>query len=336
MKRKIIVFSILFLGLILITLFSIGAGSVSSGLKETCSVLMGNKENEVLYNIIWQIRIPRVIAAVILGGALSVAGFLLQTFFLNPIAGPYVLGVSSGAKLVVAITMIFSLKMGVILNSWMLIGAAFIGALISMGIVLLISFRIKSMSILVVCGIMIGYICSAVTEILVTFASDSNIVNLHNWSQGSFSGISWENDRLILILVFISLFITAFYIKPINAYRLGERYASSLGVNIRGLKIALIILSSLLAAVVTAFAGPVSFVGIAVPHLMRRAFKTGKPSVLIFGCFFGGAIVTLFSDTMARLIFAPLELSISTVTAVLLAPVVVVMMIRKHKAGDRF
>lgn len=334
MKRNIVVFSTLFLGLILITLFSIKAGSVSSDFKECLSILAGNKENEVLYSIIWQIRIPRVIAAIILGGALSVAGYLLQTFFLNPIAGPYVLGVSSGAKLLVAITMIFSLKKGIILNSWMLIGAAFIGALISMGIVLLISFRIRSMSILVVCGIMIGYICSAVTEILVTFANDTNIVNLHNWSQGSFSGVSWENDRLILIIVFLCLALTVFYIKPINAYRLGERYAASLGVNIRGLKIALIILSSLLAAVVTAFAGPVSFVGIAVPHLMRRAFKTGKPGVLIFGCFLGGAIVTLLSDTLARMIFAPLELSISTVTAVLLAPVVVIMMIRKHKAGD--
>ena len=153
--------------------------------------------DSTLYQIVWKIRLPRIVAAILLGGALSVSGFLLQSFFQNPIAGPYVLGISSGAKLVVALTMIICLQRGLTLNSAGMVVAAFVGSLIAMGFVLLISFRVSKMSLLVVCGIMIGYICSAITDFCVTFADDSNIVNLHNWSLGSFSGMTWENVRLI-------------------------------------------------------------------------------------------------------------------------------------------
>lgn len=282
------------------------------------------------YHIIWDIRLPRILSAIFLGGALSISGFLLQTFFGNPIAGPYVLGISSGAKLTVALTMIYLLGKGITISSFGMVVAAFIGAMLAMGFVLLISLRVHKMSLLIVCGIMIGYICSAITDLCVTFADDSNIVNLHNWSQGSFSGMNWSNVGMITVIVTITFVVTLFLSKPIGAFQMGENYARNMGVNILALRIALILLSSFLSACVTAFAGPISFVGIAVPHLVKMAMGTAKPLVLIPGCFFGGAVVTLFCDGIARTLFAPTEVSISSVTAVLLVPVVIVMMLRKQ------
>ena len=300
-------------------------------MRELLLILSGHVKEGTAYHIIWDIRMPRILSAVVLGGALSVSGYLLQNFFGNPIAGPYVLGISSGAKLIVALTMIFFLGHGMVISSFGMVMAAFVGSMIAMGFVLLISIRIKKMSMLIVCGIMIGYICSAVTDLCVTFADDSNIVNLHNWSQGSFSGINWSNVLTILIVVFVTLLVVMLFVKPIGAYQLGEAYAKSMGVNILLLRIELILLSSILSACVTAFAGPISFVGIAVPHLMKMMTGTAKPIVLVPGCFLGGALVTLFCDGLARTLFVPTEVSISSVTAVLLVPVVILMMVRKQR-----
>jgi len=330
MKRYFISFitiSLLLLGLIAI---SVGLGSVDVSFSEGISILFGKTKDSTAYHIIWDIRLPRIFAAVLLGGALSVSGFLLQTFFHNPIAGPYVLGISSGAKLIVALFMIFCLNTGITISSFGMVGAAFAGSLIAMGFVLLISLKVKNMSILVICGIMIGYICSALTEFVVTFASDTNIVNLHNWSQGSFSGISWAHLKYISVIVIIAVILVFFISKPISAYQLGENYARNMGVNIKLLRVLLIVLSSVLSACVTAFAGPVSFVGIAVPHLIKQITKTAKPIILIPGCFLGGALITLFCDCIARTLFAPTEISISSVTAVLLVPVVIIMMLKKQ------
>ena len=187
------------------------------------------------------------------------------------------------------------------------------------------------MSMLVVSGVMIGYICSAVTDFVVTFADDSNIVNLHNWSLGSFSGTSWDNVSVMAVVVFAALFLTFLMSKPISAYQLGEGYAQNMGVNIKAFRIALILLSSILSACVTAFAGPISFVGIAVPFLTRKAFGTSKPIVIIPGTFFAGAVFCMICDLIARTVFAPTELSISSVTAVFGAPVVIYIMIRRQQ-----
>ena len=279
--------------------------------------------------IIWDIRMPRILAAALLGGALSVSGFLLQTFFANPIAGPYILGISSGAKLVVACTMVFALTHGMMVPSLVMIIAAFAGSIAVTGVILLISDNVRSMSVLIVCGVMVGYICSAVTEFLVTFADDSNIVNLHNWSMGSFSAVSWDNIRVVTVVVLISV-ISAFMLsKPMSAFQMGEQYARSVGVDIKAFRIGLITLSSVLSATVTAFAGPISFVGIAVPHIIRSVTTTSKPIVMVPQCFLGGAVFCLFCDLLARNLFAPTEISISTMTAVFGAPVVIMMLIRR-------
>lgn len=325
--RYAIGYSILAILLCVLLIWNLNAGSVNLSVREVLEILAGHTSENTA--IIWEIRLPRLLAAAMLGGALSVSGFLLQTFFANPIAGPFVLGISSGAKMVVALVMIFFLGRGIVLGSAALIVAAFAGSMISMGFILMISGQVKKMSLLVISGIMIGYICSAITDLVVTFADDSNIVNLHNWSMGSFSGMNWSNVRTMAIVVFVCLALTFLLSKPMGAYQLGEVYAQNLGVNVRLFRVQLILLSSTLSACVTAFAGPISFVGIAVPHLVKSLFRTAKPLVVIPGCFLGGAVFCLFCDLLARTAFAPTELSISSVTAIFGAPIVIWMMLHR-------
>jgi len=320
--------------LILILLFALFAanilmGSVKVSLHNAVDIILGRSNDALNTNIIKNIRMPRALSAMILGGGLALSGYLLQTFFSNPIVGPFVLGISSGAKLTVALAMIFLLSRGINISGAGMVLSAFIGAMLAMGFVLIISVRVKNMSILVVCGIMTGYICSAITDLVVTFADDSNIVNLHNWSMGSLSGMNWQDVRIMTVMILTCLIAAFLMSKPIGAYRLGEAYAVNMGVNITLLRVMLIIVSSLLAACVTAFAGPISFVGIAVPHLIGSITKTSKPIIMIPGVFLGGAIVTLFCDAIARTLFAPTEVSISSVTAVLLVPVVIMIMIKR-------
>ena len=333
-RRYLLAFGILGVLLLVLLILNLRIGSVKVPMDELLAILRGHSRENTAGQIIWTIRMPRMIAAAVLGGALAVAGFLLQTFFSNPIAGPFVLGISSGAKLTVAIAMILSLKVGLNLSSGLMIVAAFVGAGLSMGLILAISGKVGRMSVLVVCGVMIGYICSAITDFMVTFAEDSNIVNLHNGSRGSFSGTSWENVRTMVPVVLIAMLLSFLLSKPMGAYQLGEKYAASLGVNLRRLRLALIFLSSILAATVTAFAGPISFLGIAAPHLIRQLLKTAKPILMIPACFLGGAVFCLLCDLLARTMFSPTELSISTVTAVFGAPVVIFMML--HRQKERF
>lgn len=335
-NKKLIRYTIIYVAMVVILaasfVISVNSGSVRLSFRDIITVLGDKAADRTAYQIIWNIRLPRTFAALILGGALAVSGFLLQTFFGNPIAGPFVLGISSGAKLTVALSMIFLLTRGMYMDSLGMIAAAFVGSMISMGLVLAVSRRIKNMSMLVVCGVMIGYICSAITDFVVAFADDTNIVNLHNWSMGSFSGIGWSHVKIMALIVAIA-FVSAYSLaKPMSAYMLGENYALNMGVNIKVFRVLLILLSSILSACVTAFAGPISFVGIAVPQLVRAIFKTSKPGVIIPAVFLGGGIFCLICDGIARTLFAPVELSISSVTAIFGAPVVIYMMV-KRKGG---
>lgn len=333
MKNKRYVLSFMILGTLTLFFLALNlcAGSVRIPMGEVLNILGGREADGTFTDIIMEIRFPRALAAAVLGGALALSGYLLQTFFQNPIAGPFILGISSGAKLVVALVMVCSLGWAVHVSSMVMIAAAFVGAMISMGFVLLMSRMMDRMSMLIVSGVMIGYICSAVTDFIVTFADDSNIVNLHNWSKGSFSGISWENVILLSAVTFLSFLMVFCMSKPISAYQMGEAYARNMGVNIPLFRSLLVVLSSVLSACVTAFAGPVSFVGIAVPHLVKSLFRTTKPILMIPGCFLGGAVFCLLCDLLARILFAPTELSISTVTAVFGAPIVIFIMIRRKK-----
>lgn len=329
--RYIMAFGLLFLGVVTFLILNICIGSVAISLSEMKRAISSIQMDETIRRILWDIRMPRTLASLLLGGALGLAGYLLQTFFHNPIAGPFVLGISSGAKMMVALMMVVLMENKIRVSSVTLIFAAFCGAMISMLFVLALSRKVSRMSMLVVSGVMIGYICSAITELIITFADDADIVNLHNWSRGSFSGMTWNNVRVmtgIIVVTFICVFLLA---KPLLAYQLGEAYARNLGVSIRILRVLLVILSSILSACIVAFAGPISFVGVAVPHLVKKLLKTTQPILMIPACFLGGSVFCLCCDLLARTLFAPTELSISTVTAIFGAPVVLWVMARKKK-----
>ena len=333
MKRRAICFVLL--GLLILTLIvvNICVGSVSIEPGEIWNIIKNGDHESVAGRILLDIRLPRVVETMFLGGGLALSGYLLQSFFSNPIAGPYILGISSGAKLVVALLMVASMNAGFVMSSWMMVIAAFAGSLIATGLVIGVSAKVRSMSILIVCGVMIGYICSAVTELVVAFADDSNIVNLHNWSQGTFSAAAREDAYYYIPIVTACLVASLMLGKAIEAYGFGENYAITVGIRVKRFRILLILVSSVLSATVTAFAGPVSFVGIAMPHVARTLLRSTKPRVVIPASFLLGSGFCLLSDLLARSLFAPTELSISTVTAVFGAPIVISMLLRRRRNG---
>ncbi len=331
MKRRVgILYFILIVSIVFLVVLNLFWGSSSITAERMWEILRHPQSADLYGVIVWEIRIPRIVEAIFLGGALALAGYLLQSFFANPIAGPYVLGISSGAKLFVAILMVFSYELAFSMSSMMMVIASFLGSCVAALFVIAVAKRVRNMAVLIVCGVMIGYVCSAVTELLVSFADDSNIVNLHNWSMGSFGAASWTNVRIIIPVVCLGFVCSVLLSKGISVYLFGETYASSVGMNIRLFRFCLIVVSSLLSAIVTAFAGPISFVGIAVPHVVRTVTKTGSTKTMILASFLGGSAFCLLCDWIARYLFAPTELSISTITAVFGAPIVIVMLMQKQ------
>jgi len=331
-KREWIVYIFLILAILVLGVVNLFSGSSDVSIKQMLNILISHDTLDSMGVIVWQIRVPRMIEAAFLGGALALSGYLLQSFFANPIAGPYVLGISSGAKLFVAILMVCSYKMIFNMSSLMMVVASFVGSCLAALLVIVIAKKVKNMAILIVCGVMIGYVCSAATELLVAFADDSNIVNLHNWSMGSFAAASWKNVEVIIPVVLIGLVMSVLLSKGISAYLFGESYAISVGMNIKRFRLLLILVSSMLSAIVTAYAGPISFVGIAVPHVIRTVTRTSNVKTMICASFLGGVAACLMCDLIARCMFAPMELSVSTITAVFGAPVVIVMLLKRKSS----
>ncbi|MBQ7520264.1 MAG: iron ABC transporter permease [Clostridia bacterium] len=295
-------------------------------------LLHGGPDGTNEANVIWTIRLPRLLAAAVLGGALSVSGFLLQSFFRNPIAGPYVLGISSGAKLMVGVMLVFVYRKITGVPFWTQMAASFVGSMLITAFVLLFAQRVKSMASLLVIGIMISSVCTAVTDFLITLADQADVVDLHAWSMGRFSAVSWTNLHIASAVIFAALAGAILLSKPISAYQLGESYAQSMGVPVRAFRVALIGLSSLLSAAVTALSGPISFVGVAVPHMTQLLFGSARPLVIIPGSFLLGGVFCMGCDLIVRVAFpgnAPLP--ISTVTAVFGAPVVIALMLRRQR-----
>ena len=335
MLRKIAVFILFIVLLIAAVILSIHIGSVSISAHDIFTiVLKGDSSNTVAYNIIWKIRLPRIILGALLGGALSLSGFLIQTFFRNPIAGPFVLGISSGAKLFLAVTTIVMTGLFNKMPVSVTVAASFVGSLLSLLLVLLFTGTVRSMSILLVIGIMISYICSAITDLLINFANDSDIVNLTHWSKGSFSAATWQDVCISAYIVLPALLIIFLASKPMGAYLMGEGYAKSLGVNIKAFRVLLVMMTGILSSCVAAFAGPISFVGIAVPHISRLLLKTSKPILMIPASFLCGASFCVLCDLAARTLFAPTELSISTVTSAIGAPIVIWLLISRRKRNE--
>jgi len=271
------------------------------------------------------------LAAIFGGAALAVSGLLLQIFFRNPIVDPYVLGVSSGATLIVATLMLTGFTMGIgAVPPFFLSFAALAGALGVMMLIVAISSRVKHVVTLLVIGLMIGYLCSAVSNILVAFAEKENLHNFVLWTLGSFSGFGW--DKVAILATAGGALLGAAYLlcKPLNALLLGEDYARSMGVNIKKLRMVIVLISSALTALVTAFAGPVAFIGLAGPHLARLTLGTSDNKILIPATILLGAMVTTLCDLLARITFSPVELPISAVTSLIGAPIVIGLLIRRR------
>jgi len=333
--RSCVVFSLFIILLLSAVMLSAHIGSVSISAEDIVNILFrGDRANTVAYNIIWKIRLPRIALASLLGGALSLSGFLIQTFFRNPIAGPFVLGISSGAKLFLAITTIVMTGLFNQMPVPVTVIASFIGSLLSLLLVLLFTGKVRSMSILLVIGIMISYICSAVTDLLINFANDSDIVNLTHWSMGSFSAATWQDVYISASIVLPALIAVFLVSKPMGAYLMGEGYARSLGVDIKAFRVLLVLMTGILSSCVAAFAGPVSFVGIAVPHISRQLLKTSKPILMIPVSFLCGALFCVLCDLLARTMFSPVELSISTVTSAIGAPIVIWLLISRRARNE--
>ena len=331
--RTTVIFLMLIIFLIIAIGINISSGSVNFNLSDLADFILGNRElTKVESNILFKIRLPRIVSAILFGGALSISGYLLQTFFKNPIVGPFVLGISSGARLFVGFFILTTATMPVLISGpFSMFIVSFIGSMLAMLLVLAFARTANSISVLIVIGIMVGYIASAGTNLMVTFASEHKVANLHNWSLGSFSGVTWEMLRVSAIIIIPSIIMVFFLSKPLEGYLLGENYAKSMGINIKKFRMILITMSSVLSACVTAFAGPISFVGIAVPHLTRLTTKTSNPRILTPAIFLLGASFTLIADYFTRTLFSPTELAISTVTSFIGAPLVIWLMSNRRK-----
>lgn len=330
--RNAIGFAVLGILFVILFYWNINTGSVHLNADRLFELLRNGNDGSLEGNILWKIRFSRLLGAALLGGGLAISGFLLQTFFKNPIAGPFVLGVSSGSRLFVGFFMLATAPLFVgNYSPYMIFIAAFAGALASMGLVLAVSGKVQNLAMLLVIGMMIGYICDAGTNFMVTFAESNQLKNFTVWSMGSFSGITWATLGVSALIILPATVVVFFLSKPLGAYLLGEDYAKSMGVNVKLFRLSLIVLSSILAACVTAFAGPISFVGIAVPHITKLLFRTSRPMVLIPATFLTGSVFCLFCDLIARTAFSPIELTISTVTSVFGAPVVIWLMIKRRR-----
>lgn len=324
-------FIFLIIAIIIVIILSISLGSVNIPAKEVVSILMGETEKTTNYSIVMKIRLPRILSTLAGGTCLAVSGLLLQIFFKNPIVEPYVLGISSGSMLFLAIVMLGGYTFGYNAASpfFMFIGAL-IGALIVMFAVVLAASKVKNIVTLLVIGIMTGYICSAITSLLIAFATIENVGQYTIKTMGSFAGFTWS-ELTILIPITIGFSIAAFLMsKPLDAMLLGEHYAQSMGVSIKLFRILIVIIASVLTAVLVAFAGPISFVGLAVPHLIRMTFKTSDNRILLPASALGGAFMTVVCDLGARMLFAPIEIPIGALTSLVGAPLVVYMLLGRN------
>jgi len=321
-------------GAFVFLVLNVSLGSVQIPLPDTCRIVLGGEGSTwVFRSVIWKIRLPRALAGLLCGSSLAVGGLLLQVFFRNPIVGPYILGISSGATLTVALIMLGGFALGFAsVHPFFLSLAALVGAMGVMFIVIAVAAKVRDMITLLVIGLMMGYIASALSNFLIAFAEKERVHKFVLWTLGSFSGFRWDEVKILAIAVSLLLPASFLISKPLNAFLLGEEYAKSMGVNVKLFRLLVIFISSALASVVTAFAGPVAFVGLAVPHMARLCLGTSDNRILIPGTILLGATIASFCDLLARTLFSPVELPISATTSLFGAPVVIILLLKRRAA----
>jgi len=314
---------------------NVAFGQVEIPVKEVFKSLFGGHASKDTWEyIIVNFRLPKAITAIIVGIGLSVCGLLMQTLFRNPLAGPYVLGLSSGSSLGVAFIILGASSLPSVLSQFLLsqygiILASCAGSLLVLFLILIVSQQLKdTMSILIV-GLMFSSFTSAIVSVFTYFSSAEQLQKYTFWSMGSIGNLSWENIVLLSVAVFIGLLLSLLSLKPLDALLLGENYAKSMGLNIQKARYIIIVATSILAGSITAFAGPIAFVGLAVPHLTKLSFKTSNHKILFFGTVLIGAIIMLFCDMVSQMPGFDFTLPINAITSIIGAPVVIWLIVRK-------
>ncbi|TRX39242.1 FecCD family ABC transporter permease [Flavobacterium restrictum] len=336
-NRNTLLFSLLFLGVVLLFIVNISLGSVAIPVKEVFNCLFTNQPSKETWQyIILEFRVPKAITAVIVGAGLSISGLLMQTLFRNPLAGPYVLGLSSGASLGVAIVILGAgflppYLAALLLSSYAIIMASSLGSFLVLLAVLSISLRLKDTMAILIVGLMFGSFTGAIVSTLTYFSTAEQLQKFTFWSMGSLGNLSWTSIGLLAICVFTGLLLSVLCIKPLNALLLGENYAKSMGLNYKKTRFIILLATSLLAGSITAFAGPIAFVGLAVPHIAKLVFQTSNHQILFWSTLLFGAITMLICDSISQLPGSDLTLPINAVTSIFGAPIVIWLLVRKQK-----
>ncbi|TVZ09439.1 iron complex transport system permease protein [Cellulophaga sp. RHA_52] len=336
-KKYTLAFIVLLAILVICFCVSISLGSVTIPFTDTLSVIFGGDlEKESWRYIIKNYRIPKALTAILTGSGLALSGLLMQTLFRNPLAGPFVLGISSGASLGAAILIMgASVLSGVftfgVVNNVTLAIASSTGSFLVLLSVLVVAAKVKDTMALLIIGLMFGSITAAIVSVLSYFTDAEQLQQYIYWSFGSLGNLSWSQLGLLGTIVGIGIFISIFTIKSLNAFLLGENYARSLGVDIKKQRFLIIVATGLLAGGITAFAGPIAFIGLAVPHLTRQVFNTTNHKILIPAVLLYGAILMLLCDTIAQLPSSAYVLPINAITSIIGAPVVIWLLVRKKK-----
>ncbi len=336
--RKKVAFISLGLLLLLLFVLNISLGSVYIPFSSVVKWVSGIElENEVWQNILLKTRLPQTLTALLAGAGLASGGLQMQTLFRNPLAGPSILGISSGAGLGVAIVvLLFGAVQGVSLSGlgWYgrltLTAAAFIGAIWVLFMILFLARKLKNNAMLLIVGIMVGYASSAIVNLLQFISTKEDIQAFVIWGLGSFNSLSWDKHIIFIPMVLIGLLASFFLIKPLNVLLLGENYASNLGLNIKRSRLSILVVTGLLTATVTAFCGPIAFLGLAVPHLSKGVFKTADHAVLIPAVTMFGAVLALLCNLIARLPGYSGSLPINAVTSLIGAPIVVYVILKRR------
>ncbi len=336
-KKQTFLFLLLLIAMVFLFLVNVSLGSVAIPLKEIANGLFAKPMIKESWEIIlWNFRIPKAITAVLVGIGLSISGLLMQTLFRNPLAGPYVLGLSSGASLGVAFIILGTgfLPSSIatfFLSNYGLVIASSLGSFFVLLAVLLVSQQLKDTMAILIVGLMFGSFTSAIVSVLSYFTSAEKLQKFTFWSMGSISNLSWNEISLLTLFVGIGIGISFMVIKPLNALLLGEKYAQSIGINYKKTRFIIIIATSILAGSITAFAGPIAFIGLAVPHIAKLLFQTSNHFVLFWSTLLMGAIVMLCCDTIAQVPGNDITLPINAITSVMGAPVVIWLLVRKKR-----
>lgn len=336
-KRNTILFSLLGLGLIILFFLNISLGSITIPFKEIYTSLTGGQASKSTWEyIIINYRLPKAITAALVGMGLSISGLLMQTLFRNPLAGPDVLGLSSGASLGVAFVILSagllpSFLSTILLSSYGIVLASTLGSTAVLLLVLLVSQRLRDTMAILIVGLMFGSFTSAIVGVLTYFSSAEQLQKFTFWSLGNLGNLSWVSILILSVCVGIGLFLSIFSIKSLNALLLGENYARSLGLNFKKARLTIIFATSILAGSITAYAGPIAFVGLAVPHIAKLIFKTSDHSVLYWSTLLLGAAIMLICDAISQMPGMEITLPINAVTSIFGAPIVVWLLVRKRK-----